>query len=273
MSDQTSSAIKSVRELLLPGWYLPKGTRNASEDELEGASSSCEKWGIWCGALVIVSVIAEVIAAIAQPSYDLFLTLTAATDVGVAIGIIGEVALGMFNNRIQTVLRSRSNDKVAAALDRATTAENGLIHLKKPRQKILAPDEIRQLIKDRIRPFSGTEFDVGHPRFARETWDFLWSLEPTILDAGWIQKDWIGGDVFKKRPGDGKGWRDDHVYGLVNVGNVSIEMAPESRARLTPAAEALAAVLNEIGIDAVTYDDNNSSVNPNVIHVLVGPKE
>ena len=40
-----------------------------------------------------------------------------------------------------------------------------------------------------------------------------------------------------------------------------------------PAAEALAAVLNELGIDAVTYDNNNASQNDDAIHICVGPKE
>lgn len=106
----------------MPAWYLPNGTNNADENELEGASESCERWSIWCGALVIISIIAELIIAIIEPSYGLFLKLSVVPDAGVAVGIVGEVVLGMWNNRIQTALRSRSNVKLADAINRAADA-------------------------------------------------------------------------------------------------------------------------------------------------------
>jgi hypothetical protein len=49
MSDHATKAIKKVRKFLFPTWYLPKGTINASDDELDEASSSCESWGLVCG--------------------------------------------------------------------------------------------------------------------------------------------------------------------------------------------------------------------------------
>jgi hypothetical protein len=105
-----------VRKLLLPAWYLPKGTKNAPENALEEASSSCEQWSIWCGALVVASVVAELVIAWIEPTYKTFLSASAITDAAVAIGIVGEVAFGMWNNRIQTELRTRSNDKLGDAV-------------------------------------------------------------------------------------------------------------------------------------------------------------
>jgi hypothetical protein len=118
ISDQTTKATQKG--------YLPNGTKYASEDELEGASESCERWSFWCGTLVIVSVLTELIIAFIQPPYDLFLNLSTIPDAGIAVGIVGEVLFAMRNNRFQTELRNRSNDKLSNASDRLAEAENAL---------------------------------------------------------------------------------------------------------------------------------------------------
>jgi hypothetical protein len=59
-----------VRKLPLPAWYLPNGKKNALELELERASSSCERWAIWCGAGVVFAVAAELIIAWCDPPYE-----------------------------------------------------------------------------------------------------------------------------------------------------------------------------------------------------------
>lgn len=64
------------------------------------------------------------------------------------------------------------------------------------------------------------------------------------------------------------------MYGEMGVVNVELELFPETRAKLLPAAKALAAALNDIGIDAnIPVSPNNSSANPTVIHLLVGMKQ
>jgi hypothetical protein len=68
---------------------------------------------------------------------------------------------------------------------------------------------------------------------------------------------------------------ESHTYGLANVLNVSIELNPETREKLLPAAEALAAGLNRIGIVAQVEDRpiSGTSNNADAVHVLVGIKE
>jgi hypothetical protein len=51
-----------------------------------------------------------------------FLKLSAVADAGVAVGIVGEVMLGMWNNRIQTELRKRSNASLSDAVKLASEA-------------------------------------------------------------------------------------------------------------------------------------------------------
>ncbi|HEY6026750.1 MAG TPA: hypothetical protein VIV09_07630 [Pseudolabrys sp.] len=118
-------AITNTLIRFLPGWVLLNGRKNTDENQLEGASSSCERWGIWCGALVIVAVAAEAYIAIRHPEYDsvLFRWGSAATDVLIAVDIVGEVALGMWDGRIQTELRERSNARLASAIQVAADAQ------------------------------------------------------------------------------------------------------------------------------------------------------
>jgi hypothetical protein len=68
---------------------------------------------------------------------------------------------------------------------------------------------------------------------------------------------------------------EPHTYGLANVLNVSIELNPETRGQLLPAAEALAAGLSVIGIAAQVEDHpiSGTSDNAEAIHILVGNKE
>lgn len=102
---------------MLPAWYLPKGTKYAQDDELERGSSSCEHWAIGFGIVVVVSVIVEFVLAVIHPSYDSPWNRwgSAGADVLIAVGIVGEVAFGMLDGRIQTELRRRSDDRVAEA--------------------------------------------------------------------------------------------------------------------------------------------------------------
>jgi hypothetical protein len=99
---------------------------------------------------------------------------------------------------------------------------------------------------------------------------FLWVLEPILAKAGWVFVDWRGPKTFEKL-----NWTvQPHVYGIANASNVSIELEPEYRERLIMAANAIAAALNDVGIDAVVEGGvvGSSGTNVDAIHVLVGAK-
>jgi hypothetical protein len=80
---------------------------------------------------VVFSVIAELVIAFIEPPYDIFLKLSAPTDAAVAIGIVGEVLFGMWDGRIQTELRKRSNDKLGVAVKSASEANERAAKLEK----------------------------------------------------------------------------------------------------------------------------------------------
>jgi hypothetical protein len=82
--------------------------------------------------------------------------------------------------------------------------------------------------------------------------------------------DWIGPQIFGK-----VNWTmQQHVYGVANVLNVSIELSPEKRDELLPAANALAEALNGIGLAATVEPHviSGTSATTDAIHVLVGDK-
>jgi hypothetical protein len=242
-----------------------KSASDQLRDDVE-RNESRSKWAAW---VLVAGLVVEVALAFnfSEGKTPLENWSPVLADIMVALGVFGEIHFSGKAARAQKALQSISDGKLAEALDRASKAETALTKLQTPRQLLLAPDEVRAQIIERLRPFAGTKFDVGHARVDRETWDFLWSLEPTIVKAGWIHVDWVGGVIFKKN-----GWQGDHWYGEANARKVSIEVRPLSRKVLMPAALALAEVLNANGIEAVTYDNNNASQNDDAIHLLVGPK-
>ena len=115
----------------MPAWFLPNGRINASESQLEEASSSSEWWAIGFGGLVIVSVVVEFVISFMEPPYATFLFDSMFTDAGIALGVVGEVAFGIWDSRIQTELRRRSNVKLAEANERAAAAELETARLRK----------------------------------------------------------------------------------------------------------------------------------------------
>ena len=159
----------------------------------------------------------------------------------------------------------RKDTELAAA--RAAEAELKLAEFRKGRS--IGPLEADKIIAS-LKPFAGTKFDIGHAPSGREQWDFLWLLEPVFPKADWVFVNWEGPQKFSKL-----NWTMEwHWYGVANVLNVSIELTPEHRSKLLPAAEALAKVLNDIGIAAEVEDHpiSGTSATADAIHILVREK-
>lgn len=123
MAAPSASPIQNPRNSF-PAWRLPNGTINATDTELDGASSSCELWEWGCAGLVVAAVSAEIIIAWLHPPYDSPFNEWGSTlaDAVIAIGIVGEVVFSRLDARIQTELRRRSNEKLASATKSAAEA-------------------------------------------------------------------------------------------------------------------------------------------------------
>lgn len=108
---------------------------------------------------------------------------------------------------------------------------------------------------------------VGIGQGSGEQSGFVWDLEPVLSDAGWKQDDWNKDTPFGVVT-PGRPWK-----ALVWASNVEIHLHQAERARLLPAAQALATVLTEIDIPADVYDGfNMHNDNPRAIHIAVGEK-
>jgi hypothetical protein len=182
----------------------------------------------------------------------------------IAVGVWGEV---FFGNRA----RVAGDKQLGEYRARAAEAEVELARLATPRVRLLTPEASASII-EKIEPFRGTMFDMGLPHNGREQWDLAWVLEPLISQAGWEFVDWIGG--ISRIPKFN--WTmQRHWYGVANVSNVVIELTIENREPLLPAARALVDALNAVGIAAKVEDNpiSGTSITPDAISILIGPKE
>jgi hypothetical protein len=182
ISNDTKSPIQKPRKLFL-SWLLPKGMMNASDDELEGASSSFEFLGWIFAAFVVAAVIAEVIIAAVHPPYDsnLWRWGSAITDFWIALGIVGEVVAGRMDARVQTELRNRSNTKLSEAIERAAKADLARTEL----EAQLSPRMLNQRQWDLIQSFKGqfSAVNVGYETDAEARW-FAVELQTAFMSAG-----------------------------------------------------------------------------------------
>jgi hypothetical protein len=115
---------------------------NASDSGIEKSVESCERWEWFGGGLVVVGLIAEVAIAALHPPYDSFWEQWGSTVANslVALGVVFEIKFGQMAGLRQSELRRRSDDKVAAATDRAAQAEAELARITTPRTRLLTPE-------------------------------------------------------------------------------------------------------------------------------------
>jgi hypothetical protein len=163
-----------------PAWRLPNGLTNATDAQLDSASSACERWEWGCAGIVVVAVLGEFLIAGIHPSYDSFLEQwgTAMADAAIAIGIVGEVLFGRMDARIQTELRTRSNKKLAEA-----ERETALIKARvEPR--VLSAEQ-QSHIAARISEFSGQPIRIAAWPPGQETEIFMRQIDVALTVGGW----------------------------------------------------------------------------------------
>jgi hypothetical protein len=280
ISDHTAAAIKKVRnsslgvrERFLPEWYLRKGTINAPEEKLEAASDSCELWSKWCAWLVVVSIVAEFVIAALEPAYILFLKLSAAADAGVAFGIVGEVLLGMRNNRIQTELRKRSNDRLAqvefdngylieSAAKANARAEEAILALARFRAPRRLSDEQGTRLVNKMWRFKGTKFVSGVSSHDEEVVGLASAIVFCLLAAGWIGQDWPWPGETTQLP----------VFpsAKAGLGAIISEVCVSTPMDDESSHEAASALAESLGAESITVLTPTAS--GSLICVLVGPK-
>ena len=198
-----------------------------------------------------------------------------------AVGVVATVAVIWMGNVKEEYWESdrRTSKEKIAELDtqaeqlRKDTAEANAQAAKAQLElaTFRAPRRIEPMqasnISSQIRRFSGIEFDTASAGNDPEQADFLWLLETALLDAGWKQIDWKGGDIVITRSGRS-------IAGIVSVANAVLQVHPENVSKLWPAMVALATVLTNEGF--VVRAEQGLGVkndNPTAIHIMVGRKQ
>jgi len=189
----------------------------------------------------------------------------------VLLGTIGAIFSGGIRERFADERISKNeadtataNARAAEAEQRASEANLELARMKAPRT--LRPEQQQRVIAI-LKPFAGTQFDIGLVEGDAEAAEFMTLCEAVLQAAGWKQTDWVGGDIVMTRAGK-------PTAGLVTTTNVAIAVHPETESTLGNAAATLSAALSLEGIAARTGTSGAGFLNRNVgaVHILVGRK-
>ena len=166
----------------------------------------------------------------------------------------------------QTVADSK---KVAAeATARAAEAQLALEKFKAPRT--LAPEQIGRIV-DKLKQFSGTEYDFTVSSIDPEILDFVLTLELVLSTAGWTELDWNGNAEKLIRGG-----KQPLIREGASVTNVVIGVQIDQPPKLFEFALALSDALEAEGVTATAKKlirHEMSSTNANAIHLMVGRKQ
>jgi len=196
--------------------------------------------------------------------------LTIGSTALILTGVWGEIFFERRAREAGDGIVAQANARAAEAQSETARLQLEVTRLSTPRARLLTPEASASIV-EKIRPFAETTYVVGHAPVGREQWDFAWVLEPLISSAEWFPRDWIGGQTFRKVNWTGQA----HTYGVANVSNVTIELNPQHRDALLPAANALVDALNAVGIAAKVEDHpiSGTSMTTDAIHLLIGAKE
>ena len=176
--------------------------------------------------------------------------------------LAAEVALEHFKLETEGKI-SDSNARAALAEKGAAEAALELAKFKSPRTLT----EIQQTaITEGLKQFAGTRYDAGiGPAGDPEPLYLLRSIAASLAKANWVQVPWTGNPTMA--------YDEPPLLsiGLTMVTNVIVDVHPEYWKKLSPAAEALAAVLRSQGIDAIA-DSKPTTIDADVIHLRIGRK-
>jgi hypothetical protein len=239
--------------------------RNDAQTTLDHA----ESWSAHATLVIFAGIIIEIVSLFVFPHYSSAWEkwLLVLGDVAIGIGLIIEYFCILWTIRASGELKAQSDAKLTEALNRAANAESALVKFRTPRRELMTP-KARTTSAARLRPFAGTQFDVGFGNGDGEQADFIWDLEEVLATVGWTQLGWgvhaQGAIVINRnlRP----------LAASVGAQNVEVQIEPTHRLVKLAAVQALVDALTEIGIEARETTYNSVSTNAQAIHILVGPK-
>jgi hypothetical protein len=235
----------------------------------EKAEHRAGNWSGYATLAILVGIILEILSELAAlpRAVEWRTTYAVTADALIGLGLVIEYICIRATIVASAEIKRQSDEKLTEALDRASAAETELIKFRMPRRKLFSP-EAKKAVADLLRPFAGTPFDIGFGDGDGEQADCAWDIEEVLTVAGWSQIAWgvhaVGILTIHRnlRP----------LAGSVGAQNIEVQMEPSWRQGRLPAAEALIAALNSIGVDAAERPYNTANTNVQAIHVLIGPK-
>jgi hypothetical protein len=162
---------------------------------------------------------------------------------------------------------AQADARAAEANQKAQEASLELARLKAPRGLTL---EQRDRIVDKLKQFSGTEYDITVSDTDPEILNFVFTIEVVLSTAGWTELDWKGSAEGYLRGGGQPAIREG-----VSVTDVMIGVLTDQPPKLFEIALALSDALVAEGVAATAsriIGHAMSSTNANAIHILIGRK-
>lgn len=154
-------------------------------------------------------------------------------------------------------------NRTAEANARASEAQLALEKFKAPRS---ISSEQKSIMVETLRGFAGQKFDMAVNSGDPEAGLLLNAIEGVLLDAGWEQIDWKGGDLVFTRP-------SRKVVGLISMIGVFVQIEKNKIEPFEAAAVTLAGSLSLEGIIAkAEAGEVPSADNKDVMHIMVGRK-
>jgi hypothetical protein len=247
--------------------------KDKTDEDVNSAISRNESIALYGGLTVVLGLLLEVVLAAKYHAGKSVLENWGPifADALVALGVAAEIVFARLSAAGREELQRRSEEKVAsanergaAANERAAQLELEILRIKTPRQ--LFTGHIPQLM-ERLRPFAGTEYDMGVQQGDPEAGDLSGAIEFILKEAGWQQVGWRGMTIVAKREGN------PHDLGIVSLVGVHIQMHPQARSKLEQIALSLRDSLLAVGILAMVSERLSvQNENATALHVLVGKK-
>jgi hypothetical protein len=252
--------------LMLLGWRLPKGTKNATDEALESSGDACEKLSWVCGSVVVLGVLAEAVLAGLHLPYDSPWERWVAViaNAAVMLGVVGEVQFSMMAFRRDKELKRRSDDKVAAASARAAEAQLELERFRAPRS--LSSEKLTWIGK-KVRHFAGQKFLGAVSPGVGDAWILWGQIANSLQAANWVLiSSGVSGGIQPPASISAVTRRGVHLLYSARTWVSSPFIGDR--------AKALADALTEMGIDAIAWPAHGDVVenNPDAIRIEIGPK-
>jgi hypothetical protein len=158
--------------------------------------------------------------------------------------------------------------QLARAQKDAADSKIALEKFKAPRE--LTPEQ-RGRIVDKLKKFSGTEYDIAISDSEPEILGLVLAVELVLSTAGWTELDWKGTGQALIRGG-----KQPLIRLGVTIANVLIVVLTDQPPKFFELALALSDALKAEGVDATAGEFGShamSSTNANAIHLLIGRKQ